>query len=181
MQIRRVGLLAAIAFGLALAAAIGLDLSKINRKIPQSAPPQERATLVLVEKQARRLSLMRHGETLKAFDMALGGNPIGHKQQEGDRRTPEGRYVIDFKNARSRFHLALRISYPDDRDRERARARSANPGSDIMIHGLPNGLGWLSQIHLLRDWTDGCMAVTNSQIDEIWAMVDVGTPVQINP
>jgi murein L,D-transpeptidase YafK len=105
----------------------------------------------------------------------------GYKQREGDGRTPEGRYAIDFKNPRSRFHLALRISYPDASDRDSARRRGVPPGGDIMIHGLPNGLGWLGKYHLWRDWTDGCIAVTNGQIEEIWASVDVGTPVEIRP
>ena len=99
----------------------------------------------------------------------------------GDGRTPEGAYAIDFKNARSRFHLALRISYPNAADRASAQRRGVPPGGDIMIHGLPNGLGWLAGLHLWRDWTDGCVAVTDAQIGEIWPLVDVGTTVEIKP
>jgi murein L,D-transpeptidase YafK len=118
---------------------------------------------------------------MNTYPISLGGNPLGHKQQEGDQRTPEGFYAIDFKNARSRFHLALRVSYPNAQDRERAATKGVPPGGDIMIHGLPNGLGWLGAIHRSRDWTDGCAAVTNQQIEEIWSLVDIGTRVEIRP
>ncbi|MDB5600966.1 MAG: hypothetical protein JWN71_3010 [Xanthobacteraceae bacterium] len=164
-----------------LIAMVAWDFVKLSRQIPPLAAPDGRATSILVEKQAHRLTLLRNDAVLKTYDIALGTSPVGHKQQEGDRRTPEGSYAIDFKNQRSRFHLALRISYPNAADRERARSQGVPPGSDIMIHGLPNGLGWLSRWHLGRDWTDGCAAVTNAQIEEIWAMVDVGTSVTIKP
>jgi murein L,D-transpeptidase YafK len=157
------------------------DALKLDRKAPRLVPREERAAAILVEKAARRLTLLRDGSTLKAYDVSLDSAPIGHKRQEGDGRTPEGHYQIDFKNARSRFHLALRISYPDAQDRDGARRRGLPPGGDIMIHGLPRGLGWLGKFHLMRDWTDGCIAVTNGQIEEIWAMVDVGTAVEIRP
>jgi murein L,D-transpeptidase YafK len=161
--------------------AIAWDFLQVGRKVPVAAPADARATLIMVEKSAHRLTLLRNGDVLKAFDVALGSAPRGHKQQEGDGRTPEGPYSIDFKNARSHFHLALRISYPNAEDRESARRRGVSPGSDIMIHGLPNGLGWLAGLHLWRDWTDGCIAVTDRQIEEIWPLVDVGTAVEIRP
>src|SRR5262249_30047183 len=152
-----------------------------GRRAPDPAPAAERANLIVVEKSARRLTLLRDGQVLKAYEVALGSAPRGHKQQEGDGRTPEGAYAIDFKNARSRFHLALRVSYPSAADRASAQRRGVPPGGDIMIHGLPNGLGWLAGVHLWRDWTDGCVAVTDAQIDEIWPLVDVGTAVEIRP
>jgi murein L,D-transpeptidase YafK len=176
-----------ITFGLvmmiALAAlsAAGWDFLQLGRKVPQPAPADARATSIVVEKSARRLTLMRNGDVLKTYDVALGRAPSGHKQQEGDGRTPEGSYGIDFKNARSHFHLALRISYPNAADRANAQRRGVSPGGDIMIHGLPNGLGWLKGVHLWRDWTDGCIAVTDSQMDEIWPLVAVGTKVEIRP
>jgi murein L,D-transpeptidase YafK len=113
--------------------------------------------------------------------IALGGSPVGPKEQEGDRRTPEGDYTIDGKIRRSHFHLALHVSYPDAEDRSPAGTHGVLPGGDIMIHGLPNGLGWLGDWHLLRDWTNGCIAVTDQQIEEIWALVDTGTLIRIRP
>jgi murein L,D-transpeptidase YafK len=178
---RRVLLVTGAVAILAAVTIAGWDFLQLGRHIPSLAPPAERATLVVVDKVARRLTILRSGKPLKTYEMALGGNPTGHKQQEGDSRTPEGRYAIDFKNPHSRFHLSLRISYPNAADRERARKRGVPPGSDIMIHGLPNGLGWLGSLYLFRDWTDGCIAVTNRQVEEIWSMVDVGTPVEIRP
>ena len=157
------------------------DFLKFDRTVPPQAAPDARATLIVVEKQAHRLNLIRNGQVLKTYDVALGSNPVGHKQQEGDRRTPEGIYAIDFKHPRSRFHFALRVSYPNAEDRKQAQQRNVPAGSDIMIHGLPNGLGLLGRFVLGRNWTDGCIAVTNKEIEEIWAMVDVGTPIQIKP
>lgn len=106
---------------------------------------------------------------------------MGRKTQEGDGRTPEGQYTIDSRNSRSHFHLALHVSYPASGDRAAAQLRGVAPGGDIMIHGLPNGLGWLDRLHLKRDWTDGCIAVTNSEMDDIWAHVTTGTEVEIFP
>jgi murein L,D-transpeptidase YafK len=162
-------------------ALVGVDFLQLGRKAPAPAPAEQRADLIVVEKAARRLTLTRHGQVLKTYEVALGSAPSGHKEQEGDGRTPEGAYAIDFKNARSHFHLALRISYPNAADRASAQQRRVAPGGDIMIHGLPNGLGWLAGLHLWRDWTDGCVAVTDGQIDEIWPLVDVGTAVEIKP
>jgi murein L,D-transpeptidase YafK len=181
MRLRRVtlGLLVVIAVG--AFGAIAWDFLQVGRKVPEPAPVNARATLIVIEKAKRRLTLFRNGDLLRSYDVALGGAPRGPKLQEGDGRTPEGAYSIDFKNARSRFHLALRISYPDAEDRESARRRGVSPGGDIMIHGLPNGLGWLGGAHLWRDWTDGCIAVTNRQMDEIWPLVDVGTKVEMRP
>jgi len=181
MHVRRVtlGLIALAA--LAVFSLVAWDVLQLSRRTPPLVPTEARADRVVVEKSARRLTLLRDKTPLKSYDVALGSTPIGHKQQEGDGRTPEGLYVIDFKHPRSRFHLALRVSYPDAKDRSNAAKRGVTPGSDIMIHGLPNGLGWLGALHLKRDWTDGCIAVTDKQIEEIWAMVDVGTRVEIKP
>jgi murein L,D-transpeptidase YafK len=159
----------------------GWDFLQLGRRVPPAVPAPERATAILVDKGARRLTLMRGATAVKTYDVALGASPIGHKQREGDGRTPAGAYAIDFKNPKSRFHLALRISYPNTDDRQRAERNGMSPGGDIMIHGLPNGLGWLGRWHLKRDWTDGCIAVTGAQIEEIWAMTDVGTRIDIRP
>jgi murein L,D-transpeptidase YafK len=143
--------------------------------------PGVRADRVLVRKAARRLVLMRQGRVLKSYRMALGGQPGRPKECEGDQRTPEGKYVIDRRNPRSAFHLSLHISYPDQADVSRAAERGVSPGGDVMIHGLRNGYGWLGPLHRLRDWTTGCIAVTNLEIEEIWNAVPDGTEIEIVP
>lgn len=125
--------------------------------------------------------LMRNGAVLKTYKVALGTQPVGRKEREGDHKTPEGDYVIDSKVAQSRFHLALHISYPNAEDRERARKLGVNPGGAVEIHGLENKYEWLGPLHRQVDWTDGCIAVTNAEIDEIWSLVPAGTPVEIRP
>jgi murein L,D-transpeptidase YafK len=111
----------------------------------------------------------------------LGRNPVGAKTRHGDHKTPEGNYIVDAKKNKSRFHRALHISYPNQADRERVQRDGVKPGGEVEIHGVQNGLGWLGARHRRIDWTDGCIAVTNDEIDEIWKMVDVGTPVEIRP
>jgi murein L,D-transpeptidase YafK len=113
--------------------------------------------------------------------VALGGTPVGAKEQQGDHKTPEGRYILDRRNAKSRFYKSIHVSYPNEQDKERAARRGVSPGGDIMIHGLPNGFGWLGATHRAQDWTDGCVAVTNQEIDEIWELVPDGTPIEIRP
>ncbi len=147
----------------------------------QSAAPLPRADLVRVDKSERRLELLRGGEVIKHYSVSLGANPQGHKQQEGDERTPEGRYVLDWRNARSQFYRAIHISYPNAQDRRAARARGVSPGGNILIHGLPNGFDWAAGFLGLVDWTDGCIAVNNSEMDEIWQAVPDGTPIEIQP
>lgn len=139
------------------------------------------ADRIFIDKSERLLTLFRGERELKAYKVALGRNPIGHKQQEGDGRTPEGRYTITFHKENSSFHRALRISYPNAEDIRSARERGVSPGGDIMIHGLPNGMGSIGSAHLLRDWTEGCVAVTNEEIEEIWRVVPDGTIVDITP
>lgn len=181
---------------------VGYDYFKIGRTMlpeagkPQASGPQmppapsapsppeslpSRADRIVVDKKDRRLTLYANGQPFRTYQVALGGNPVGHKRQEGDRRTPEGRYIIDFANKKSAYHLALRISYPNTADRASAAARGVAPGSDIMIHGLPNGLGAIGAAHRRFDWTNGCIALTNDEIEEVWRLVAVGTPIDINP
>ena len=157
------------------------NVSVASARPPDPAPAAEQADRILVLKAERRLILFRKGRRLAAYDIALGRNPEGHKQREGDGRTPEGRYRIDWRNPQSSFHLSLHISYPEARDREAAAARGEDPGGMIMIHGLPNGLGALGSAGLLRDWTEGCIAVTDEAIREIWRRVPDGTPIEIRP
>ncbi|TPL91854.1 L,D-transpeptidase family protein [Mesorhizobium sp. B2-3-12] len=138
----------------------------------------EKVDLVRVHKAERRLELIG-GKVLRSYGIALGGDPVGHKRQEGDRRTPEGRYVLDWRNPNSIAHRSIHISYPDVDDQAAAKARNVDPGGMIMIHGQPNGFGWWGWLLQLVDWTDGCIAVTDFDMDEIWAMVADGTPIEI--
>jgi len=139
------------------------------------------ADLVIVDKSERKLTLYRGGRALASYDVALGSNPVGHKQREGDGRTPEGKYVIDFRKRDSAFHRSLHITYPNSTDVRNARRRRVSPGGNIMIHGLPKGWGAIGSAHRLRDWTLGCIAVTNEEIEEIWAAVPDGTRIEIRP
>jgi len=127
------------------------------------------------------MTLLGQGQVLKTYKIALGSQPQGHKTQRGDHRTPEGVYTIDSRNRRSTFHLALHISYPNAADRAQARRRGVSPGGAIMIHGLPEAFASLGPLHRLSDWTDGCIAVTNEEIEEIWRLVPLGTPIEILP
>lgn len=136
---------------------------------------------VLVVKSERRLFLLRNGEVIRSYVVALGSNPLGRKTSEGDGRTPEGRYVIDWRNPRSRFYRSLHISYPSDGDRRRAQAGGVAPGGEIMLHGLPNGREAVGADHVRWDWTEGCIALTNAEMDEIWQAIDDGTPIEIRP
>jgi murein L,D-transpeptidase YafK len=140
-----------------------------------------KADTVLIFKKDHLLELMAGGKIVRTYHVALGRGGLEPKQKEGDARTPEGRYVIDSRNAQSHYYKALHISYPNAGDRERAAKAGVAPGGAIMIHGLPKGLGAFGSAHRLYDWTLGCVAVTDNQIDEIWTMVPVGTPVDIRP
>ena len=127
------------------------------------------------------MTLLSGGKVLKSYKIALGSVSVGPKQIEGDHKTPEGSYVIDAKNAHSQFHLSLHISYPSAADQQRARSIGARPGGAIMIHGLAAPFAYLGPLHRQTDWTDGCIAVTNAEIEEIWRLVPVGTRVEIRP
>jgi murein L,D-transpeptidase YafK len=143
--------------------------------------PVEHADRIIIVKSERTMTLLRQGKVLKTYKVALGHQPRGRKVQAGDNRTPEGEYIIDLRNAHSQFHLSLRISYPNPADRERARKLGVDPGGAIMIHGLPAAYAWLGPAHRQTDWTLGCIAVTNPEIEEIWKMVPLGTKVEIKP
>lgn len=147
----------------------------------QPLPDGAHADSVLVYKSQRKLILLDGGKPLKEYRVALGDQAIGAKREEGDEKTPEGTYTIDYRNPNSSFHLALHISYPNARDKSEAAARGVPPGGLIMIHGIRNGLGFLGRIHRLLDWTDGCIAVTNGEIGEIARVVADGTPIEIRP
>ncbi len=139
------------------------------------------ADRVIVRKAARRMDLM-HGDTvLRSYRVALGLNPVGPKEQEGDSRTPEGHYQLTRRNPRSEYFLSIQVSYPNDRDLQRARRNRLTPGGSIMIHGLPNELRREPTYYEKRDWTDGCIAVSDSDMLEIWLMTPPDTPIDILP
>jgi len=140
-----------------------------------------KADRVIVFKKERRLILMHGTEALREYKVALGGEPLGRKVQEGDHKTPEGHYTLDRRNPHSRFYRSIHISYPDAEDRARAIKLGASPGGDIFVHGLPNGFGWIGASHRGKDWTDGCIAVTNEEMNEIWNAVADGTEIEIRP
>jgi len=141
----------------------------------------EIAERIVVEKTTRRLLLVRGGDVIAAYPVRLGLNPFGHKQREGDFRTPEGSYYLSRRNPRSEFFLSLEVSYPSPTDRERARASGVRPGGLIMIHGQPNIPRKPPEYYASNDWTDGCIAVSNSDMVDIWLRTRIGTPIEIRP
>lgn len=157
---------------------IVVNIPEPRRIIP---PLPMTVTKVLVEKGARQLTLLSHGRVVRRYSISLGRNPEGPKIRQGDGKTPEGTYVIEGRNANSRFHRALRISYPNEDDIRRAEQRDVPPGGDIMIHGLREDLAFIGDVHRMVQWTDGCIAVTNKEIEEIWRLVPDGTVVEIKP
>jgi murein L,D-transpeptidase YafK len=142
-------------------------------------PDHVQADSIVVEKSKHSMSLFRNGEVLRTYRVALGRGGPEPKSQEGDARTPQGAYYIDSRNPRSSFHRALHVSYPNAPDIAAARNRGVSAGSDVMIHGIRNGLGWLGRLHRTVDWTAGCIAVTDREMDEIWRVVPDGTPIVI--
>jgi tetratricopeptide (TPR) repeat protein len=141
----------------------------------------EPADEVLIEKKERRLTLLSKGEVIKTYKIALGGNPVGPKERQGDNKTPEGTYIIDSRNRDSGYHLSLHISYPNEKDKMRARELGVSPGGDIMIHGIKNDLTWIGASHAEVDWTNGCIAVTDEEMEEIYKFVPNGTIAEIRP
>ena len=152
----------------------GMSACSSSSKLKRYYGPE--VTRVIVDKSARRMFMMHNDEVLKSFDIELGFAPNGHKEFEGDGKTPEGTYIIDRRNPNSDFHLSLGISYPNEVDRTFAHTKGKSPGGDIFIHGRPNkkrGVG--------PDWTAGCISVKNREIEKIYAMVMNGTPITILP
>ena len=145
------------------------------------SPHYEKADSLLIVKSERKLYLLKRGEVLRDFDIALGLMPEGHKQREGDFRTPEGVYYLAGRNPNSDYFLSVQISYPNSQDIERARADEVDPGGEIMIHGQPNEPKYSESRYEEWDWTDGCIAVSNSDMVDIWLMTEEGTPIEIRP
>ena len=146
-----------------------------------AAVPSGKADRIVVAKANRRLFLLRDGEILRSYRVALGWQPVGTKIYQGDGRTPEGSYRISGFNAQSRFYRSLRISYPNEHDLAVARALGQSVGGDVMVHGLAPARSAYGADHWRFNWTNGCIAVTNREIDEIWQRVEVGTPIDIRP
>jgi len=161
------------------------SLAGCASRAPEPKPEPELLTAdrVVVKKAQRKLQLLRQGKVVREYRVSLGKKPSGHKAREGDKRTPEGAYVLDWRNPRSSFYKSLHVSYPNSADRLYAEARGFDPGGMIMIHGMPNNIrsprGWRQLKR--QDWTDGCIAVDNREMEEIWRAVKDGTPIRIDP
>jgi murein L,D-transpeptidase YafK len=147
----------------------------------QQPAPAQKADSILILKKDHVMELLAGGKVIRTYKVALGQGGLAPKEREGDGRTPEGHYTIDAKYAASHYHKAMHVSYPDAEDRKRAAKLGVSPGGAIMIHGLPNGKGWVGAAHRMYDWTLGCIAVTDEEIDEIFELVPVDTPVEIRP
>jgi murein L,D-transpeptidase YafK len=165
--------------GCTLAVFALLTFSSLLPSQPPTTPAKVDSILIL--KKVHLLELISGGKVIGTYHVALGQGGLARKQKEDDARTPEGHYAIDARNAASHYHKALDISYPNAEDRLRPQKMGVSPGGAIMIHGLPNGTGYIGAAHRLYDWTLGSIAVTDSEIDEIWTMTPVGTPVEIRP
>jgi murein L,D-transpeptidase YafK len=162
---------------------LGILAGMVSGIVPGMVPPilLGKADQVLVLKGEHQMTLLSEGKVIRTYRIALGGSPTGAKKQQGDHKTPEGVYLLDRRNPKSRFYKSIHISYPSDEDKQRAAHSGVDPGGDVMIHGLPNGFGWLGASHRSLDWTDGCIAVTDTEMDEIWKLVPDGTPIEIRP
>ena len=148
----------------------------------QANKPLDKSVIIdkiVVEKSKRKMYVFSKGQLLKTYKISLGRNPLGDKQFEGDKRTPEGDYFINDKNPHSKYHKNLGISYPNQQDLEEAKKIVRNSGGQIKIHGLNNKYSWIGRLHLLMDWTAGCIAVTDKEIDELYFAVPIGTPISI--
>lgn len=165
----------------ALALLVVIGIATWFARPPPAPPSKPQADLVVVHKAARRMELYQRGVLLKSYSVSLGSHPIGAKWREGDGKTPEGEYIIDYRKADSAFHRALHISYPEPKDVAVARAHGVGPGEMVMIHGTKNGVTPAGLRLLPHDWTDGCVAVTDREIDEIWQLVPDGTKIILEP
>ncbi len=161
--------------------ALQKKIESLEQKVFAYAIRKGSVDKIVIEKKARRLMLISKGEVLKTYKIALGGSPIGPKERQGDNKTPEGTYFIDSRNKDSRYHLSLHISYPNERDKKRAKELGVSPGGNIMLHGIKNDFSWVGDHHTEVDWTKGCIAVTDEEIEEIDKVAPNGTIVEIRP
>jgi murein L,D-transpeptidase YafK len=145
-----------------------------------SSAQQLHADQIIVVKHQHKMTLLAHGVPIKVYQIALGTGGLGPKQSQGDNKTPEGKYIIDSKNMNSRFHIAFHISYPNIADKARAKSLGVAPGGDIMIHGVEKKYEYLGSLQHNYDWTEGCIALTNPEIEEFSRLVPLGTPIEIN-
>lgn len=159
--------------------ALQQKIKELEQNIVNFAIKKRAVDKILIEKQERRLMLISKGEVIKTYRIALGGNPKGPKERQGDNKTPEGTYLIDSRNKDSHYHLALHISYPNESDKKRAKKLGVTPGGNIMIHGIMKGFSWVGDSHADVDWTKGCIAVTDEEIEEIYKLAPIGTVVEI--
>ena len=176
------GLLAAVVFAtVAIMSSSASAIASNKNSLDNTAAIPKNTVIdkVFVDKSARTLQLLSDDKVIKSYHIALGGNPIGHKQQQGDQRTPVGNYTLDYKNEKSGYYRSIHVSYPNTADKARAKSRGVSAGGDIMIHGQKNGFGAFGILNQQRDWTEGCMAVTNDEMDEIMAAVKIGTAIEI--
>jgi murein L,D-transpeptidase YafK len=148
---------------------------------PSDAWAALKADMVRVVKSKKRLYLIKDEQVFASFRVKFGADPKGHKVQQGDEKTPEGPYYVTYKNANSAYYKSIHISYPNAEDKENARRLGVDPGGDIMIHGQPNGYEWATFFIQLVNWTDGCVALTNRDMDKVWDAIDPGTPIEILP
>jgi murein L,D-transpeptidase YafK len=156
----------------------GMSAGVAPELLAQTASKVDR---IVIEKSKRTLTLMDGAKIVRTYKVALGGQPVGAKDRQGDHKTPEGAYSVDAKNPKSQFYKALHVSYPNPADRANARKLGVGPGGDVEIHGLGAKWGWIGAKHRLTDWTDGCIAVINEKIDEIYPLIKIGTAVEIRP
>jgi murein L,D-transpeptidase YafK len=162
--------------------ALVLTVSLLQASAPSgTVASRARVDLIVIEKSVHTMKLMSKGNALKTYHVALSTVPVGAKERAGDHKVPEGKYTIDGKKPQSRFHLALHVSYPNAADRARANKMGVDPGGEIEIHGLEKKYAWVGSLHRANDWTDGCIAVTDAEIEEIYPLVAVGTAVEIRP
>lgn len=161
---------------------LGADLVVVSTE--SASPPiqilSNSVDKIVVHKSQRRLDLYCQDNLIKTYKIALGKNPVGHKARQGDNKTPEGTYTISAKNPNSSYHKSLRISYPNQADVLCAKKRCVNPGGDVMIHGLDKKSAWIGKDHAARDWTQGCVAVSNGEMDEIYTATKVGATIIIH-
>jgi len=162
----------ALVFALAILTILGITRSHSSTPLPV-------ADTIVVIKHAHTLTLFRNGRAITQYTVALGRGGLGPKENAGDNKVPEGNYRIVGRNSHSAYYRALHVGYPTPSQIAAARAHGVDPGGDIMIHGIRNGLGWLGPAHRLIDWTKGCIAITDSEMDQIWTAVPDGTPIEI--